>query len=120
MLWRILTAMRLRCPRCGRGELFPRKRILLDFDFRMHPRCPVCNESFYREPGFYYGAMFISYIASSFFSLALAGACILFLHMPWEWAVFLVAVCLFLGYGYLFKLSRSLWLLLFVRADKTQ
>ena len=27
----------------------------------MHHHCPVCNESFERETGFYYGAMYVSY-----------------------------------------------------------
>jgi len=49
-----------KCPRCGRGNVF--KYGALSFRFtEMHDYCPECNASFEPEPGFYFGAMFISY-----------------------------------------------------------
>ena len=29
--------------------------------FAMHPACPVCGHRFEREPGFFQGAMYVSY-----------------------------------------------------------
>ena len=59
----------LKCPKCHQGYLFNSKSAFLSFDFNMNKKCPECNEDLEREPGFYYGAMFISYIISGFFSL---------------------------------------------------
>jgi len=48
-----------RCPRCRSGKIFPRS-IFLGFP-KMSERCPVCNLRFEREPGYFLGAMYISY-----------------------------------------------------------
>lgn len=42
------------CPKCHEGDIFSGL-------FSMHPRCPKCDYDFEREPGFYLGAMILSY-----------------------------------------------------------
>jgi len=55
-----LNAMlRQRCPRCRTGRIF-RKSILIGFA-QMNSSCPVCGLRFEREPGYFLGAMYISY-----------------------------------------------------------
>lgn len=50
-----------KCPRCREGNIFKhRASHVLKFS-EMHTHCQVCGISFEPEPGFYYGAMFISY-----------------------------------------------------------
>lgn len=44
----------LRCPRCLRGRVW---RSFLG----MHERCPSCGLLFEREPGYFTGAMVVSY-----------------------------------------------------------
>ena len=51
---RLAALFRGRCPRCRDGRIF---RALLT----MHPRCPVCQLDFEPEPGYFTGAMYISY-----------------------------------------------------------
>jgi uncharacterized protein (DUF983 family) len=46
--------LRQRCPRCFRGPIF--RRLLL-----IHRQCPVCGLKFEREPGYFTGAMYVSY-----------------------------------------------------------
>lgn len=48
-----------RCPRCRAGQIF-RASLFRGFP-RMHERCPVCDLKFEREPGYFLGAMYISY-----------------------------------------------------------
>jgi uncharacterized protein (DUF983 family) len=48
-----------RCPRCRLGSIF-RYYIFRGFP-KMHERCPVCNLKFDREPGYFLGAMYVSY-----------------------------------------------------------
>jgi uncharacterized protein (DUF983 family) len=43
-----------RCPRCLQGQVFATL-------FRMHEQCPVCGLRFEREPGYFTGAMYLSY-----------------------------------------------------------
>lgn len=44
----------LRCPRCREGRVFAGQ-------FAMHDNCPVCNLLFMREPGYFTGAMYVTY-----------------------------------------------------------
>jgi len=46
--------LRLRCPCCGRGPLYRRA-------YRMYHECPLCGLAFYRESGYYVGAMILNY-----------------------------------------------------------
>ena len=43
----------MRCPCCGCGQLFKSA-------FRLHERCSACDEPFEREPGQWFGAVYIN------------------------------------------------------------
>lgn len=59
-VWRTLQdILGQRCPRCRLGTMFHRS-IFRSWP-RMHLRCPVCDLLFDREPGYFLGAMYISY-----------------------------------------------------------
>ena len=49
----LLRGLKLRCPCCGHGRLF--KTAL-----RMHDHCSACDEKFEREPGQWFGAVYIN------------------------------------------------------------
>jgi uncharacterized protein (DUF983 family) len=53
-----------KCPKCRQGNMFP----VSPFSYRklsvIHSRCAVCDASLTPEPGFYDGAMYISYAFS--------------------------------------------------------
>lgn len=59
-----LALLQLRCPRCHEGKLFARPAWHLTRAYEMPARCPVCAQTYEPEPGFYYGAMFISFAFS--------------------------------------------------------
>ena len=56
---RLRAILEARCPRCREGAIFrgPVWRGWL----AMHERCPVCGLKFEREPGYFLGAMYVSY-----------------------------------------------------------
>ena len=59
-IWALLD---LRCPRCHEGKIFTSRAF--SFKFADMPEvCPVCGQPTEPEPGFYYGAMFVSYAFS--------------------------------------------------------
>ena len=49
----LYRGIRLRCPCCGYGQLFATR-------FRTHERCSVCDERFEREPGQWFGAVYVN------------------------------------------------------------
>jgi len=83
----------------------------------MPEKCPECGQLFLPEPGFYYGAMFLSYIVSGFFFLGVVGLCIIVLKMSVNTSMFVVLLAAVLVYFPLLRCSRSLWLNLMVKYD---
>ncbi|MBK6950043.1 MAG: DUF983 domain-containing protein [Haliscomenobacter sp.] len=104
-----------KCPRCHEGDLFETPAFSFRKPFDMHAHCAHCKQSYFPEPGFYYGAMFISYILSGWFSIGF----VLFFHWVLDWSM-LASFGLLLAVGalfyvYLFRLARSIWLGLMVK-----
>ena len=50
------------CPRCREGVIF--RVPVWRGPLAMHERCPVCGLHFEREPGYFLGALYVSYLAS--------------------------------------------------------
>lgn len=63
MLKRLNALRKLKCPKCYKGDLF---KCSNPYNFKrlteMPEACPCCGQKTEPEPGFYYGAMFSSYI----------------------------------------------------------
>jgi uncharacterized protein (DUF983 family) len=55
----LASILRQLCPRCREGGMF-RYSIFRGIP-KMFERCPVCDLKFEREPGYFLGAMYISY-----------------------------------------------------------
>lgn len=53
-----------KCPKCRKGKLFPFAAYNIPKFAQMNETCPKCNVSLVPEPGFYIGAMYISYAFS--------------------------------------------------------
>ena len=98
-----------KCPRCAVGHVF--KHPLLNPHFAaMHNECPNCQATFQPEPGFYFGAMFVSY-AITVVIMAISS---LFLWLFFKAGTnvyivtFLFVTILFMPVSYRF--SRLIWL----------
>ena len=116
MIGWIINILGKKCPRCRQSKLF-KEPLVISKPLEMPERCAVCGQNFNPEPGFYYGAMFISYILSSFFFLFVAGVTIIFLDWSVEAAFGLI---IFLGlalYLWVLRISRSIWINLMVKYD---
>ena len=50
-----------KCPQCRKGDMFKHKWWQLSKFVKFYQLCPTCNLRFDREPGFFHGAMYISY-----------------------------------------------------------
>ena len=81
----------------------------------MKPTCNFCGQKYEPEPGFYYGAMFISYILTAWLFI-IVGLGLAF-GMGWTVTQTLIAVAVLtiLIHNLIFRLSRSLWIHFFVK-----
>ncbi|MBX5439455.1 MAG: DUF983 domain-containing protein [Thermoflavifilum sp.] len=119
-----LTALlHLRCPRCRKGFLFRTANpYKLNHTLDMHAHCPVCGQKTELETGFWYGTGYVSYalsVALSAFNLAWYW---IFFGISWKdnsilyWLLINAGIVL-LAMPYLMRLSRVLYLSLFVHFD---
>jgi len=93
-----------RCPRCRAGRVFAGR-------LTMHERCPACGLRFEREPGYFLGAMYVSYALSVPILTVLV--LLTWWIMPhWSWLpVLAVATVLYLpAVPWVFRTSRILWI----------
>lgn len=56
------SIIKARCPACRKGPI-------LRGVFGLHRRCAVCNYDFYPEPGFYLGAMMVSFLLTGLLTI---------------------------------------------------
>ena len=89
---------------------------LKNFD-KLNPRCEYCGESFEREPGFYIGAMYVSYALTVAMSVtAFVGFIVIFdFRLEYVLAGLILAIILLLPV--LFRTARIIWINIFVKYD---
>jgi len=112
---KMYSVTHFKCPRCQEGDLFETPTFSFRKPFHMPDHCPACNQPYMPEPGFYYGAMFVSYILTGWFCIGF----VLFLHWVLDWSMLasfstLIAVCLLL-FVFVFRFSRAIWISLMVK-----
>lgn len=105
-----------KCPKCRHGKIFTEPFQFTD-PLAMPKQCEFCGQVTEPEPGFYYGAMFISYILSVWFLLL--PTLLLVFYFKWS-ATGAISFSIFLAvltYMKFLRGSRSFWLHLMVRHD---
>jgi uncharacterized protein (DUF983 family) len=101
-----------KCPRCRQGDLYT-YRILeapLKFD-KMNSHCLHCGVRFEKEPGFFFGAMFVSYAINV--AILIITFCLLYFvfNDPALWVyIVTVPVLVALLLPLIFRFSRTLYL----------
>ena len=120
MLRKIKAIFQMKCPRCFEGNLFSAGILEFKGLDKMPANCPYCNQKFKPEPGYWYGAMFISYILSGWFCLIFVGICILVFKLNVWWSFILLLLVVIPLYGWLFRISRSLWIHFNIKYDPSK
>ena len=120
ILWSVLTN---KCPRCRRGNLFINPNPYhLKTTMKMPEECPVCGQKFELQTGFYFGTGFVSYGMTVLFSgltFILWWFTIgmnIYDNRIWWWLA-ANAVLLIILQPPIQRLSRSIWISIFVQYD---
>ena len=105
-----------RCPRCRDGKIFKTSVFTFNNFTKMNPRCPNCNLDYEVEPGFFYGALYISYIFSVGIFAAVTIILFVFFDDP-ESKVYITTVIALsiIFYPFNYRFSRIIYLHLFGR-----
>ena len=96
--------LRQRCPACREGRIFSGST-------KMNAHCPVCGRQIEREPGYFMGALYVSYALG----MVILGAMTYLgsLLLP-EWnlgnVVLVAAVCYVPLMPWVFRMARVVWI----------
>lgn len=116
----------MKCPRCRRGPMFkdknPYTNLTLSHIFDMHDNCPVCNQKYDLEQGFWYGTGYVSYALAVAVSVATFVAWLVLIGISADdnrifWWLGSNTVLLVLLQPWLMRLSRVIYIRFFVKYD---
>lgn len=123
-LWSIFS---MKCPRCRRGPMFKNnnvyKSLKLSHTFDMYDECPHCLQKYELETGFWYGTGYVSYALTVGLSVATFIAWWVIIGVSindnriFYWLGFNILLIVLLQ-PWLMRLSRVVYLYLFVKYDK--
>jgi len=120
----LASVFHMKCPNCRRGDMFINKSLFpLNHLLDMPKRCPVCGQKMELEPGFYYGTGYVSYglsVGTTFIVAIIFG-----LTYGFDWRDYSIFYFLGIDIGllillqpYFMRLSRAIYLYLFVKYGK--
>ncbi len=111
------SILKSECPRCREDKMFSDGTLYNLKKFgQMKKKCSNCNQSFEPEPGYYFGAMFISYgINTAYFIAIWVSFTLLFDEVILLNLILTLAVVIVGLLPLTFRWSRALWISIFVR-----
>lgn len=108
-----MRIMKEKCPNCGKSNVYEKKTKFLQLPV-MKDDCDVCHYHFDREPGYFLGAMYISYGLAVL--QGISTFLLLYTFLPnistiWVVGMILLVISLFSMKNY--KLSRIIYIHIF-------
>ena len=108
-----------KCPRCHEGEFMEEKNLLkLSKAFKMNESCEKCGLKYTIEPSFFYGAMYVSYGITVAIGVAVFVIATLFFKLSMLESFIPIVITLILFSPLTARLSRIIWINIFVKYDK--
>lgn len=110
-----------KCPKCQEGDFFKGNSSYdLSNFMNMNKECSVCHQSFDPEPGYYFGAMYVSYAINVAVFVSVWVACVVLFEDLNVWYQILASVVLGLALTPVtFRWARLGWINFFVKYDST-
>lgn len=110
-----------KCPRCHTGKVFTNNNpYSISNGLTMERKCSYCGEIFEKEPGYFYGAMYVSYALMSGWFMIWYALNSFWIHAGIAWFLTLISLSIVSFSPLTFRWSRSIWINFFVRFDKTK
>jgi uncharacterized protein (DUF983 family) len=102
-----------KCPRCQSGKMFKHNAIGTSFT-QMFEKCPVCNLHYEIEPGFFWGAMYVSYAFTVAIMITLGLAILIIGNDPDFWVYIGIIIPAFiLASPFTYRYSRIIMIYFF-------
>jgi uncharacterized protein (DUF983 family) len=108
------------CPKCHQESMYIEKNAYKLYDtLKMHERCSHCLTKYQMEPSFFYGSMYVSYGVGIGFAVAAFVISYLIFESSLITAFIAIVVTLISLMPVIMRLSRNIWINLFIGYDKT-
>lgn len=112
---RLYSVLRWKCPNCHKGDLYCNPNPYNPSHIADMPDyCLSCGQKYLLEPGFYYGAMYVSYALTVALSVSVFVAMIVLWEFDVLWYLGLNAAAIILMFPIIFRTSRAVWFNIFV------
>ncbi len=116
---RLYSIFKMRCPRCQEGEFMMSHAYDLSKVGEIHEHCNVCGLKYSKEPGFYYGAMYVAYaLGVALFVTLWVSFNLFFDNVSIGWQIGIIIFATILLAPYLYALSKIIWANMFIKYDK--
>ena len=108
-----------KCPQCNEGEFYKYKLTLNPKKItKLHENCSECGLKYMMEPSFYFGAMYVNYALAVALFVAVFIIAKLFLGMSILHSFITIIVVSVLLMPVTLRLSRIIWINIFVSYKK--
>ncbi len=115
-LYSIIT---FKCPHCHEGKFFVDQPYNLSRSGETLEECPLCHQNYSPEPGFYFGAMYVSYALGVALFVTIWASCNWFFDDVSVWLQIGLVVGASIFLGPLFNAtSKIIWANFFIHFDK--
>jgi len=116
---KLYSIYHMKCPRCQEGDFFIAHPYNLRRAGDTHQKCPQCGLKYAKEPGFYYGAMYVSYALGVALFVTLWVSFNLFFEAMNVFVQLAIISAAFLVLApYMYALSKIIWANLFIKFEK--
>lgn len=116
---KLYSILKNKCPKCHEGDFFKYKINLHPSKISsIHDNCSNCGQKYLLEPSFYYGAMYVSYALTIAISVAAFIISKVFIGTTLLQSFAVIVVALLVLSPVVLRLSRIIWINLFVGYDK--
>lgn len=115
---KLYSILRFKCPRCQEGDFFVSGAYDLKRVGNTHKECSECGLAYSKEPGFYYGAMYVSYgLGVGLFVACWVGFNLFLPTISTGWQIAIISALSLAAAPYFYALSKIIWANFFFHYD---
>ncbi|WP_111682487.1 DUF983 domain-containing protein [Winogradskyella tangerina] len=108
------------CPKCHQESMYTVKNpYILSDTLKINDHCSHCGTRYRMEPSFFYGSMYVSYGVGIAFAVAAFIVSFVILESSLITAFISIVLTLICFLPVIMRLSRNIWINLFMSYDKT-
>ncbi len=116
---KLYSILKGKCPRCHEGTFFKHSFTFIPNKItQTHKSCSNCDLKYMLEPSFYYGAMYVNYGITVGLSIAIFLVCKFLFNITLLQSFIVIIIALFVFAPINLRLSRILWINMFVAFDE--